>query len=431
MASTIHANARTTPRIRREIQMAPPSVSNAALARRYGIHRHTVAKWRKRVSTEDASARPHRLCTTLTEAQEQVVVAIRELLLLPLDDLLVVVREFIEPYLSRSALDRCLRRHGVSDLRTLQRERDGDKASLQPPKRFKAYEPGFVHIDVKYLPKMQDEASRKYLFVAIDQATRWVYLEIRKDKRAKSAQAFLKALLKKAPFKIRKILTDNGKEFTDRFSAAGERQPTGDHPFDQVCQEAHIEHRLIPPRHPQTNGMVERFNGRIAEILRSERFDSSADLKQTLENYQWAYNHQIPQRALGHVSPIQALKEWQKKHPDLFVKRVYNVTGLDTHWCPGRPGHPAFRHNIASSLRLHTGLPYDWTPRSDAPLGSPLAPSARRVSRVASRLPGTTRLRFALHGGQRKLLKVGAVILRNTRRVCFQLSSAYPHLRNR
>ncbi|RTZ71252.1 MAG: hypothetical protein DSZ00_11035, partial [Gammaproteobacteria bacterium] len=49
-----------------------------------------------------------------------------------------------------------------------------------------------------------------------------------------------------------------------------------------------------------------------------------------------------------------------------------------------------------------TGLPYDWTPRSDAPLGSPLAPSARRVSRVASRLPGTTRLRFALHGGQRR-----------------------------
>ena len=78
-----------------------------------------------------------------------------------------------------------------------------------------------------------------------------------------------------------------------------------------------------------------------------------------------------------------------------------------THWCPGRTGHPAFRHNIASSLRLHTGLPYDWTPRSDAPLGSPLAPSARRVSRVASRLPGTTRLRFALHGGQRqKLLRL-------------------------
>ena len=56
-----HANARTPPpRIRREIEVVPPSVSNAALARRYGIPRHTVAKWRKRASTEDASARPHR-----------------------------------------------------------------------------------------------------------------------------------------------------------------------------------------------------------------------------------------------------------------------------------------------------------------------------------------------------------------------------------
>ena len=36
-----------------------------------------------------------------------------------------------------------------------------------------------MHIDVKYLPQMQDEASRKSLFVAIDRTTRWVYLEIR------------------------------------------------------------------------------------------------------------------------------------------------------------------------------------------------------------------------------------------------------------
>ena len=59
MASTIHANARTTPHIRREIQMAPSSVSNAALARRYGTHRHTVAKWRKRACCDGECKRNH------------------------------------------------------------------------------------------------------------------------------------------------------------------------------------------------------------------------------------------------------------------------------------------------------------------------------------------------------------------------------------
>jgi len=329
MASTIHANARTTPRIRREIQMAPPSVSNAALARQYGIHRHTVAKWRKRASTEDASARPHRLCTTLTEAQEQVVVAIRELLLLPLDDLLVVAREFLNPNLSRSALDRCLRRHGVSNLKAMLREQEGEATGRKPFKSFKDYEPGFVHVDIKYLPQMADENSQGYLFVAIDRATRWVYLEIRKDKSARSARAFLNKLLQAAPFKVQKVLTDNDKAFTDRFSAAGERKPTGTHPFDRLCQEHAIEHRLIKPRHPQTNGMVERFNGCIAEILQTTRFDSSKDLRQTLLNYREVYNHHIPQKALGHITPVQALKQWQEKRPEIFVKKVYNHTGLD------------------------------------------------------------------------------------------------------
>ena len=107
-------------------------------------------------------------------------------------------------------------------------------------------------------------------------------------------------------------------------------------------------------------------------------------------------------------TPAQALAVYDKRVFDLVKdfgtsESPKSTRSSTTHWCPGHPGHPAFRHNIASSLRLHTGLPYDWTPRSDAPLGSPLAPSARRVSRVASRLPGTTRLRFALHGGQRMI----------------------------
>ncbi len=253
-----------------------------------------------------------------------------KLLLLPLDDLLVLARTFLNPNLSRSALDRCLRRHGVSNLRELQKEREslegGSKNTTRP---FKAYEPGFLHIDVKYLPQMPDEEKRRYLFVAIDRATRWVHLEIHEDKSAEAAARFLSNVLANAPFGVRTVLTDNGKEFTDRFSPAGERQPTGRHPFDRLCGQKRIAHRLIQPRHPQTNGMVERFNGRISEIPRSERFVSAADLQETLTRYLWAYNHRVPQRALGLMTPIEKLQWWYSERPDLFVSKVDNVTGLD------------------------------------------------------------------------------------------------------
>ena len=47
-------------------------------------------------------------------------------------------------------------------------------------------------------------------------------------------------------------------------------------------------------------------------------------------NYVKTYNHHIPQRALKHVSPVQALKDWYAKKPELFKKRVYKQAGLDT-----------------------------------------------------------------------------------------------------
>ena len=176
---------------------------------------------------------------------------------------------------------------------------------------------------------MPDETSKSYLCVAIDRASRWVYFEILPDKTAQGTHDFVQRLTQACPFKIEKILTDNGKEFTDRFTAQGEREPTGRHPFDQACQALGAEHRLIPPRHPQTNGMVERFNGRIAEILRNTRFRSAEELAIALGHYLNLYNYQIPQRALGHVSPIEALQSWQKKEPDRFISEIYNLSGLD------------------------------------------------------------------------------------------------------
>jgi len=328
----LHKNARTTPRIREEIRGS--KLSNKQLAEQYNTTPATINKWKGRDDSQDRSHRPHKLQTTLNQGQEAVVVELRKTLLLPLDDLLAVTREFICADVSRSGLDRLLRRHRVSNLNEMKRQRLAEEQGAgekTKKKSFKDYEPGFIHIDIKYLPQMKDEESRKYLLVAIDRATRWVYLEVVKDKRAKTAAAFLNRLVEKAPFKINRILTDNGKEFTDRFINNGEREPTGDHPFDRQCSAHHIEHRLIKPCHPQTNGMVERFNGRISDILKTTRFDSAEDLRQTMERYMRIYNHHIPQKALGHIVPIQALKDWQAKKQDLFKKRVYDLSGLDSY----------------------------------------------------------------------------------------------------
>ena len=322
MLIALHKNARTTPAVRAEIAASAEPAS--ALAQRYGITEQTVYKWKNRQAFTDRSHTAHRLQTQLTSAQEIVVVHLRRTLLLPLDDLLCVTREFLCPAVSRSGLDRCLRRHGVGSLNALK-----PITPQGPHKAFKSYEPGFVHMDVKYLPQMQDEAKRRYLFVAIDRATRWVFVAIKANKTAASAKAFLNALHKACPIKINKLLTDNGKEFTDRLFASREREPSGNHEFDQLCQALDIEHRLTKPRTPRTNGMVERFNGRIADVLKTHRFRSSEDLEQTLLRYVALYNHQLPQSALKCKTPMQAMKDWYHERPHLFHKRPYDRPGCD------------------------------------------------------------------------------------------------------
>jgi transposase InsO family protein len=324
MLVRLHSEATTTPKIRAEIQ-----ASNEAawvLADQHGISEQTVYKWRHRDGVEDKSHTPHRLQTTLTPAQEAVAVSLRQTLLLPLDDLLAVVREFLNPNVSRSGLDRCLRRHGVSNLRELKGKAPKPKPK---PSAFKAYEPGYVHIDVKYLPQMQDETKRRYLFVAIDRATRWVFIRIFSAKSAANARRFLRDLERACPLNIRTILTDNGKEFTDRLFGLRKRAATGKHEFDTLCAELEIEHRLTPPKSPQTNGMVERFNGRIEDVLQGHHFKSGEELEQTLVRYVWLYNQQLPQSVLGSRTPLQAMKDWHKLKPELFKKNPYQLPGRD------------------------------------------------------------------------------------------------------
>lgn len=178
--------------------------------------------------------------------------------------------------------------------------------------------------------RLRQNPTRRYLFVAIDRATRWVFVRIMPTKTAANARRFLRGLHRVSPIRITKVLTDNGKEFTDRLLASRARAASGSHEFDKPSAELGIEHRLTPPKSPQTNDMIERFNGRIADVLRTSHFDNALDLQQTLMRYVVLYNTQLPQSALGSRTPMQAVKDWHRSHPHLFVKSPRNLPGRDT-----------------------------------------------------------------------------------------------------
>jgi IS30 family transposase len=91
--------------------------------------------------------------------------------------------------------------------------------------------------------------------VARDRASRWVYIAIKPNKIAEYAADFLQEIKKDFLGEIKIILTDNGKEFTDRFCAIGERKSTGNHLFDKACTDNNIENKLTKPFSPQTNCM--------------------------------------------------------------------------------------------------------------------------------------------------------------------------------
>jgi transposase InsO family protein len=152
---------------------------------------------------------------------------------------------------------------------------------------------------------MAEQTSRRYLFVAIDRATRWVFIRVFKSKTAAKARRILRDLERACPIRIRTVLTDNGKELTDRLFGLRKRSASGQHEFDLLCTDLGIEHRPTPPQHPQTNGMVERCNGRFDEVLRSHHFHSGEELETTPHRHAPVYNQQLPQSAPGSKTPCR------------------------------------------------------------------------------------------------------------------------------
>jgi transposase InsO family protein len=303
MGQVLHGSARTTEAVRRAIQLRQESVR--AAARRYGVSPTTVQKWRKRATTADARMGPKQIrSTVLTPEQETIVVAFRRHTLLPLDDCLYALQPTI-PRLTRSALHRCLQRHGISRLP----EVGGDKPRKQ---RFAPYPIGYFHID---LAEVQTGQGKLRLFVAIDRTSKFAFARLVESAGKMEAARFLRELVEAVPYRIHTVLTDNGVQFTPRKQDIWDSE----HIFDRVCRTNGIEHRLTKVNHPWTNGQVERMNRTVKEAtVKRYHYDSHDQLRAHLNLFVDAYNHARRLKTLRGLTPYEFICQVWTKEPERF-----------------------------------------------------------------------------------------------------------------
>lgn len=148
------------------------------------------------------------------------------------------------------------------------------KATLQPGE--------LVEIDVKYVPQKLNE-RRYFQYTAIDCSSRWRHLEIYDDQNNGYSVKFLHEVIKRFPYRIRAIKTDNHSTFTNRYT--GYRKATDPmnarpHILDIECSKLGMPHYLIDPGKPAQNGKVERSHRSDQELF----YDQLTDV--TLEELQ-------------------------------------------------------------------------------------------------------------------------------------------------
>jgi hypothetical protein len=213
-----------------------------------------------------------------------------------------VVTHFL-PHLNRDAVYHILKAEGLGRLPPAQqRKRESGT--------FKDYDLGFVRLDIKHLPKLQTangERRKRFLYVAIDRCSRWVHLAVKDDELTGSAVAFLKEAIGAAPFKVTYVLTDRGSCFT----ADG---------FEAACRKLKVQHRITKPYTPQTNGLAERFNGRVQREVLGITISSHRKLEILLTGFNQAYNKRR-QRVLKGASPEQVVQRRLSVEPRLANPR--------------------------------------------------------------------------------------------------------------
>lgn len=205
------------------------------------------------------------------------------------------------------------------------------KARKAHPKRFNRPNPGdCIQMDVKYIP-YRIGANQYYLFNAIDDCTRWRFADVYENKGVWETENFFKKLLKACPFKIKKIQTDNGAEFTNKFLSEARciGKPPKEHILDKLCQDHEIIHKLIPIGECEINGKVERshWTDEVEFLNRRNPFKSFLSLKKAYRDWIQFYNHERLHSSIDYMAPIEMVDfklkgtkpDWMDLSNDVFA----------------------------------------------------------------------------------------------------------------
>ena len=193
------------------------------------------------------------------------------------------------------------------------------------PSKKKEYEPKMyqqmtypgerVQIDVKYVPlknltkEVKERDGRYYQYTAIGEYTRKRVLWASKEQSTSASTEFVEIVLKKLPFKVECIQTDNGFEFTNRLNWQGTKKKTM---FEKKLEELGIKHKLIKPKTPRHNGKVERSHRKDQErFYYNKVFCSFEDFKNRLKYWEKEYNN-FPMKPLGWKSPNEKYIEYMQ-----------------------------------------------------------------------------------------------------------------------
>lgn len=321
MGQILHGSAATTHAIRAAIQRSKAPLKE--LAARYGLNQKTVAKWRKRTFVHDALMGPKSpRSTVLTAGEEAAAVAFRKHTLLPLDDCLYALQTTI-PHLTRSSLHRCLKRHGISRLPEI----TGDKPAKRP---FKRYPIGYFHIDIA---EVRTGEGKLHLFVAIDRTSKFAFAQLHQAANVSTAVAFLEALIATVPYTIHTVLTDNGVQFGDMpQNRSGPTARYRLHLFDRICRQHDIEHRMTKPKHPWTNGQVERMNRTLKDAtVRRYHYTTHQQLTEHLNAFLDAYNFAKRLKTLRGLTPYEAIcKAWADQPTRFKYDPSHLTSGLNS-----------------------------------------------------------------------------------------------------